>query len=77
MVDLALMARLFDAVPPRARVILLGDRDQLASVEAGAVLGDICNTGTRSAEGTAQDAPISASIAHLTHSFRYGDGSGI
>lgn len=43
MVDLALMVRLLDAVPPRARLILLGDRDQLASVDAGAVLGDICN----------------------------------
>lgn len=43
MVDLALMVRLIDAVPPRARLILLGDRDQLASVDAGAVLGDICN----------------------------------
>ena len=42
MVDLALMAKLFQAVPPSARVILLGDKDQLASVEAGAVLGDIC-----------------------------------
>ena len=42
MVDLALMAKLVDAVPPAARLILLGDKDQLASVEAGAVLGDIC-----------------------------------
>jgi exodeoxyribonuclease V alpha subunit len=42
MVDLALMAKLFAAVPRSARLILLGDRDQLASVEAGAVLGDIC-----------------------------------
>lgn len=49
MVDLALMSRLVAAVPPRARLIFLGDQDQLASVEAGAVLGDICNTGaTRS-----------------------------
>jgi exodeoxyribonuclease V alpha subunit len=46
MVDLALMRRLLDAIPARARVILLGDMDQLASVEAGAVLGDICNTGS-------------------------------
>jgi exodeoxyribonuclease V alpha subunit len=46
MVDLALMARLLDAVPAHARVLLLGDEDQLASVEAGAVLGDICNSGT-------------------------------
>ncbi|MBV7300033.1 exodeoxyribonuclease V subunit alpha [Enterovibrio paralichthyis] len=42
MVDLPLMARLLSALPDHARVILLGDRDQLASVEAGAVLGDIC-----------------------------------
>ncbi|GAA3551992.1 exodeoxyribonuclease V subunit alpha [Zobellella aerophila] len=42
MVDLPLMACLLDALPPHARLILLGDRDQLASVEAGAVLGDIC-----------------------------------
>ncbi len=45
MVDLALMAKLVDAVPPGARLILLGDRDQLSSVEAGAILGDLCNTG--------------------------------
>lgn len=45
MVDLALMAKLFQALPADARVILLGDKDQLASVEAGAVLGDICDTG--------------------------------
>ncbi|MFC0226239.1 exodeoxyribonuclease V subunit alpha [Serratia aquatilis] len=42
MVDLPMMARLIAALPPKARVIFLGDRDQLASVEAGAVLGDIC-----------------------------------
>jgi exodeoxyribonuclease V alpha subunit len=42
MADLALAAKLLDAMPPRARLILLGDKDQLASVEAGAVLGDIC-----------------------------------
>lgn len=45
MVDLALMNRLVAAVPLTAPLILLGDKDQLASVEAGAVLGDICNTG--------------------------------
>ncbi len=45
MVDLALMAKLFQAIPPSARVILLGDKDQLASVEAGAILGDICSAG--------------------------------
>ena len=43
MVDLPLMAKLLDAVPPSARLLLLGDRDQLASVEPGAVFGDICS----------------------------------
>ncbi|MBW3164009.1 exodeoxyribonuclease V subunit alpha [Ferrimonas balearica] len=42
MVDLEMMAALLAALPPRARLILLGDKDQLASVEAGAVLGDLC-----------------------------------
>lgn len=42
MVDLSMMARLIVALPERAQVIFLGDRDQLASVEAGAVLSDIC-----------------------------------
>ncbi|WFL66728.1 exodeoxyribonuclease V subunit alpha [Pantoea sp. X85] len=42
MVDLSMMANLIAALPAQARVVFLGDRDQLASVEAGAVLGDIC-----------------------------------
>lgn len=42
MADLALMAKLVEALPTRARLILLGDKDQLASVEAGSVLADIC-----------------------------------
>jgi exodeoxyribonuclease V alpha subunit len=46
MVDLALMSKLIQALPLQARIILLGDKDQLASVEAGAVFGDICDTGT-------------------------------
>ncbi|WCB92984.1 RecBCD enzyme subunit RecD [Baekduia alba] len=41
MVSLTLMARLLDAIRPDARLILLGDPDQLTSIEAGAVLGDI------------------------------------
>ncbi|WP_459815677.1 exodeoxyribonuclease V subunit alpha [Geotalea toluenoxydans] len=45
MVSLPLMAKLVESLGETARLILLGDRDQLASVEAGAVLGDICNTG--------------------------------
>jgi exodeoxyribonuclease V alpha subunit len=45
MVDLPLMAKLVTALKEDARLILLGDRDQLASVEAGAVLGDLCSVG--------------------------------
>ena len=42
MVDLEMMSALLAALPPAARLILLGDKDQLASVEAGAVLGELC-----------------------------------
>ena len=41
MIDLALMSKLVDALKPTARLILLGDKDQLASVESGAVLADL------------------------------------
>jgi len=44
MVDVEMMARLVDALPSSARLILLGDKDQLASVEAGSILGDLCQT---------------------------------
>ncbi|MBP6018423.1 MAG: exodeoxyribonuclease V subunit alpha [Burkholderiaceae bacterium] len=43
MVDLEMMAAVLAALPPTARIILLGDKDQLASVEAGAVLGQLCH----------------------------------
>jgi exodeoxyribonuclease V alpha subunit len=43
MIHLEMMASLLDALPPNAMVIMLGDKDQLASVEAGAVLGDLCH----------------------------------
>lgn len=43
MVDLAMMSKLLEAIPMSARIILIGDKDQLASVDAGSVLGDICN----------------------------------
>lgn len=42
MVHLEMMAALLQALPPQARLVLLGDRDQLASVEAGAVMGELC-----------------------------------
>jgi len=42
MLDLALAVKLFEAVPPTARIILLGDKDQLAAVESGAVFAELC-----------------------------------
>ena len=42
MIDLALMTKLFEAIPPQAKVILLGDKDQLSSVETGSVFTDLC-----------------------------------
>lgn len=54
MVSLTLMARLLEALRPDARLVLVGDPDQLASVEAGAVLADLVTGLTgRSASGRA------------------------
>jgi len=72
MVDLQLMSRLLDALRDDARVILLGDRDQLASVEAGAVLADIC-----AGAGPGGGSDERPAIVHLTHSYRFPDESGI
>ena len=47
MVDLPLMSKLLDAMPEHGQIILLGDKDQLASVEAGSVLADICDNETQ------------------------------
>lgn len=74
MVDLPLMAKLLDALPQHARLILLGDKDQLASVEAGAVLGDICSFsnhgyGKKQTESLSQLTGFSAlSLAEFTDS---------
>jgi exodeoxyribonuclease V alpha subunit len=43
MIHLEMMAALLEALPAQGRLILLGDKDQLASVEAGAVLGELCS----------------------------------
>lgn len=42
MIDVGLFAKFLDAVKPDARLILLGDKNQLASVEAGSLFGDLC-----------------------------------
>lgn len=71
MVDLALMRALFDAVPNGARLVVLGDRDQLASVEAGSVLADLCDA------AEAEGSRIAGSLITLTKSHRFSAGSGI
>jgi exodeoxyribonuclease V alpha subunit len=77
MVDLPLMAKLLDALSPECRLILLGDKDQLASVEGGAVLADICNRLPATEESRSMDKPLGAAVVNLTKSFRFGAGSGI
>jgi len=44
MIDVALFAKFINAIKPESRLIILGDQDQLTSVEAGSLLGDLCNT---------------------------------
>ena len=48
MADLLMMDALFAALRPSARIVLLGDQDQLASVDTGYVLGDVCRAADRS-----------------------------
>lgn len=92
MVDLPMMARLVAALPAHARLILLGDKDQLASVEAGNVLGDLCggDEPAYSADLRARVRPfaqlhgptgaasaIADSVVLLRKSYRFGTDSGI
>lgn len=56
MVDLPMMAKLAEALPDHARLVLLGDRYQLASVESGSVLAELCNAGGVNAFSPAQQA---------------------
>ena len=67
MVSLTLMARLLEAVRPDARLVLVGDPDQLASVEAGAVLADLV---------AGLDARSDTKIAALVTSHRFGGAIG-
>ncbi len=74
MIDLKLMFHLLAALPNHARLILLGDRDQLASVAAGNVLGDITGHGHKF---DADSAPISKSISLLRSNYRFDRDSAI
>jgi exodeoxyribonuclease V alpha subunit len=63
MVSLSQMARLTEAIRPDARLILVGDPGQLASVEAGAVLGDVVG---------ARTGPLADAVAELETVHRHG-----
>lgn len=76
MIDTAMMAKLLDALPANARLILLGDRDQLASVQAGAVMGDLCH-GVDAGGAWSGHAGLGECVVVLTHSWRFGADSGI
>ncbi|HZE15518.1 MAG TPA: exodeoxyribonuclease V subunit alpha, partial [Mycobacterium sp.] len=67
MVSLTLMARLLEAVRPDTRLVLVGDADQLASVEAGAVLADLV-------DGLSARADVQ--VAALRTSHRFGESIG-
>jgi exodeoxyribonuclease V alpha subunit len=79
MVSLPLMAKLLDAVRPDARLVLVGDPGQLASVEAGSVLGDIAGPATDAVLGgrSVPAGPLAACVSVLTRSFRFPAGSAI
>lgn len=73
MVDLTMMQALLQALPLNARLVLLGDRDQLASVEAGSVLGELC----RDAAGAGYDEATLALLHKVTgQDFSAHGGSG-
>jgi exodeoxyribonuclease V alpha subunit len=77
MVSLTMMARLLEAVRPDTRLILVGDPDQLASVEAGAVLADLVDglTARHDVRVAALRTPhrFGESIGALAEAIRIGD----
>ena len=70
MIDLLMMSRLFAACGPDTRVVLLGDPDQLTSVDAGSVLTDLCGEASAT-------CPLAECRVHLNVSRRAGEGTGI
>ncbi|MDE0229646.1 MAG: exodeoxyribonuclease V subunit alpha, partial [Spirochaetaceae bacterium] len=69
MVDLPLMNRLIARLPGACRLILLGDTDQLSSVEPGSVFRDLCAAG--------RDSPLASCVVRLTESHRFAPDRGI
>ena len=79
MVSLPLMAHLLDAVRPAARLVLVGDPGQLASVEAGSVLGDIAGPAVDAvlAGAPPPTGPLAGCVHVLSESYRFPAGSAV
>ena len=71
MVDLSLMGRILLALPDGARLILLGDASQLASVQPGAVFADLCGADEDPA------SPLRRCIVRLDHNWRFDEAGGV
>lgn len=72
MIDIALMSKLVEAVPAHAKLILLGDKDQLSSVETGSVFADMCEGLSSNSQGVGEKH-----IVTLQKNWRFKKGSGI
>lgn len=76
MIDVALMSKLLEAVDKSSRIIFLGDKDQLASVEAGSVFGDLCRAGLNNGQAIEDIAPqvcdLYKQITGKNHLAQYG-----
>ena len=70
MVDLTLMARVLAALPDGARLVVLGDASQLASVQPGSVFADLCRAGERS-------TPFSPCVIELVRNWRFDETGGL
>lgn len=93
MIDLSLMQKLLNALKAETRLILLGDKDQLASVEAGSIMSELgqflafgysathadylAKTTGDEIFATSNALPICDSLCHLRHSYRFDQHSGI
>lgn len=74
MVDLAMMAKLVDALRPKTRLILLGDKDQLASVESGSVLADLISALPENTTTLTKSYRFNKTIQQLANHINEGEG---
>ena len=72
MVDLTLMAQVLRALPDGARLVLLGDASQLASVQPGSVFADLCRAGQ-----PPQRSPLTPCVVELVRNWRFDEGGGL